>query len=86
MEDSPNVNNVSFFKKVTTIEDEQKNSLMNGVQYIALATIPVALVDALVKHFFEDKSPDDKGTIELLAEVLAQVVVTILLIFAFTKS
>ena len=40
MEDSPNVNNVSFFK-VTTIED----GLMNGVQYIALATIPVALVD-----------------------------------------
>ena len=85
MEDSPNVNNVSFFKKVTTIEDEQKNSLMNGVQYIALATIPVALVDALVKHFFEDKNPDDKGTIELLAEVLAQVIVTILLIFCIHK-
>ena len=67
MEDSPNVNNVSFFKKVTTIEDDQKNSLMNGVQYIALATIPVALVDTLVKHFFEEKNPDEKGTIELLA-------------------
>ena len=86
MEDSPNMNNnMSFFKKVTTINDEQKDSLLNGIQYIALATIPVALVDVLVKRFFEDKEPENKGTIELLAEILGQVTVVILLMFCIHK-
>jgi hypothetical protein len=86
MEDSPSINNnVSFYKKVTTIDDEQKDSLMNGIQYIAMATIPVALADIFVMRFFEDKEPEKKGTVELLAEILAQVVLTILLMFCIHK-
>jgi hypothetical protein len=85
MEDSPNLNNMSFFKKVTTVDDEQKDSLLNGVQYVALATIPVAIVDQLVKRFFEDNEPNKKGSIELLAEILAQVVLTIILMFCIHK-
>ena len=72
MEDSPVDNNIGFFKKVTTIDDDQKDSLMNGVQYIAMATIPVALADMLLRRFFLDKEPENKGTIELLAEIFVQ--------------
>lgn len=85
MEDSPVDNNIGFFKKVTTIDDDQKDSLMNGVQYIAMATIPVALADMLLRRFFLDKEPGNKGTIELLAEILGQVVLTIILMFCIHK-
>jgi hypothetical protein len=85
MEDSPVDNNIGFFKKVTTIDDDQKDSLMNGIQYIAMATIPVALADMLLRRFFLDKEPENKGTIELLAEILGQVIVTIILMFCIHK-
>jgi heme/copper-type cytochrome/quinol oxidase subunit 2 len=86
MEDSPTINNnVSFYKKVTTIDDEQKDSLMNGIQYVAMAAIPVALADIFIMRFFEDKEPEKKGTVELLAEILAQVVLTIILMFCIHK-
>lgn len=86
MEDSPTINNnVSFYKKVTTIDDEQKDSLMNGIQYVTMAAIPVALADIFIMRFFEDKEPEKKGTVELLAEILAQVVLTIVLMFCIHK-
>lgn len=86
MEDTPTINNnVSFFKKVTTVDDEQRDSLMNGVQYVAMAAVPVALADVFIMRFFEDKEPEKKGTIELLAEILAQVVLTIILMFCIHK-
>ena len=86
MEDTPTINNnVSFYKKVTTIDDEQKDGLMNGVQYIAMATIPVALADIFIMRFFEDNEPEKKGTVELLAEILAQVSLTIIIMFCIHK-
>ena len=86
MEDSPTIsNNVSFYKKVTTIDDEQKDGLMNGIQYIAMAAIPVALADIFIMRFFEDNDPEKKGTVELLAEILAQVVLSIILMFCIHK-
>ena len=86
MEDSPTINNnVSFYKKVTTIDDEQKDGLMNGIQYVALAAIPVALADVFIMRFFEDNDPEKKGTVELLAEIFAQVVLSIILMFCIHK-
>jgi len=86
MEDSPTIsNNVSFFNKVTTIDDDQKDNLMNGLQYVTMAAIPVALADIFIMRFFEDKEPEKKGTIELLAEILAQVTLTIILMFCIHK-
>ena len=86
MEDSPTIsNNVSFYKKVTTIDDEQKDGLMNGIQYITMAAIPVALADIFIMRFFEDNDPEKKGTVELLAEILAQVVLSIILMFCIHK-
>ncbi len=86
MEDTPTINNnVSFYKKVTTIDDEQKDGLMNGIQYVALAAIPVALADVFIMRFFEDNDPEKKGTVELLAEIFAQVVLSIILMFCIHK-
>jgi hypothetical protein len=87
MEDSTPVDviDTSFFKRVTTIEDDQKDSLINGLQYAAMATIPVAIVDNIMRRVFVEEDAETKGTLELLAEIFAQVGLTIVLMFAIHK-
>ncbi|MDA9298833.1 hypothetical protein N9P79_00540 [Crocinitomicaceae bacterium] len=74
-----------FVSKVFSIDADSKASLMNGVQYIVLAIIPVAIVDSIMKKLFTESNPHTKGSIELLAEVLGQAVMTILLLFCVHK-
>jgi hypothetical protein len=77
--------NKSFISKVLDVDGETKAGLMNGIQYIMLALIPVAIVDTLMKKFFVDSNPNIKGSVELLAEVLGQIVITIILLFSIHK-
>lgn len=80
---SPNINDSSkgFISKVFEVDTDAKNGLMNGIQYIVLAIIPLAILDMIVKNLFPSNDPSTKGSVELLAEVLGQVVITIVLIF-----
>ena len=32
-----------IINKITTFDDETKNNLLNGIQYVAMATLPVAM-------------------------------------------
>ncbi len=74
-----------FVSRVFSIDADSKASLMNGVQYIVLAIIPVAVVDSMMKKLFAESNPHTKGSIELLAEVLGQAVMTLLLLFCVHK-
>ena len=74
-----------FVSRVFSIDADSKASLMNGVQYIVLAIIPVAVVDSMMKKLFTESNPHTKGSIELLAEVLGQAVMTLLLLFCVHK-
>ena len=74
-----------FISKVFSIDADAKSGLMNGVQYIAMAVVPVAMVDILMKKLFTDTDPHSKGSIELLAEVLGQAVITLILLFCVHK-
>jgi hypothetical protein len=74
-----------FISKVFSIDADAKSGLMNGVQYIAMAIVPVAMVDMLMKKLFTDTDPHSKGSIELLAEVLGQAVITLILLFCVHK-
>ncbi len=70
----------SFINHVFNFDHETKNSLMNLVQYIVLAIIPLNMAN----HFIDSVVPnadDSKGNIEIFAEVSGQLIFTFLLIF-----
>jgi hypothetical protein len=70
----------SFINHVFNFDHETKNSLMNLVQYILLAIIPLNMAN----HFIENIVPnadDSKGNIEIFAEVSGQLIFTFVLIF-----
>lgn len=78
-------NSKGFVTRVFEMDTDTKNGLINGIQYIAMAVIPIAIVDMITKHLFSTKNPSDKGTFELLAEVLGQAVLTLILLFMVHK-
>ena len=74
-----------FISKVIELDTDTKNGLMNGIQYIICAIIPVAIVDMIIKNMFSLKDPSTRGSVELLAEVLGEAVITIVLLFGVHK-
>ena len=76
--ESTNDNSKGFISKVFEMDTDTKNGLLNGIQYITMAVIPIAIVDMLTKHLFTVKDPSSKGSIELLAEILGQSVLTLI--------
>ena len=76
---------VGFINKVTSFDSDTKNNVLNGIQYVALATIPIASAGMLLNHLFGMSDPETKGTIELLAEILCQSVATVVILFAIHK-
>ena len=74
-----------FINKVTSFDAETKNNLLNGIQYVTIATLPIAMSGMLLNHLFGKTEPDTKGSIELLAEIMSQAVVTLVLLFVIHK-
>ncbi len=74
-----------FINKVTSFDAETKNNLLNGIQYVTMATLPIAMSGMLLNHLFGKTQPDTKGSIELLAEIMSQAVVTLVLLFIIHK-
>ena len=42
--------NKGFVSKVFSIDADSKAGLMNGIQYIVLAIVPIAVVDSMMKN------------------------------------
>jgi len=78
-------NSKGFLTKVMEMDSETKNGLMNGIQYMTMAVMPIAIIDQLTKSWFSSTNPSDKGSVELLAEVLGQAVLTLILLFMVHK-
>jgi hypothetical protein len=66
-----------FFKHVFNFNDDSKSEMMNIVQYAVLALIPVILLNKSMQKFVPE-ADDEKGSPEILAEILGQVVVMFL--------
>ncbi len=77
--------NKGFVSTVFSMDADSKASLMNGIQYIVLAILPIAIVDSLMKKLFTGADPNSKGSVELLAEILGQAVITLILLFCVHK-
>lgn len=73
-------NITGFVSKVTQFDDDSKNQLINAVQYVITAVIPIAIVYFVIKRFFHDDKPPTGSTLELLAEVTGHAMATVVLL------
>ena len=62
-----------FFKHVFNFDEESKAEMLNIVQYAVLALIPVVILNKLMQRFVPE-ADDEKGSVEITAEVLAQII------------
>ena len=70
-------NKNGFFKHVFNFDEESKSEMLNIIQYSVLALIPVVILNKLMQRLVPE-ADEDKGSIEITAEVLAQVIVMFL--------
>ena len=66
-----------FFKHVFNFDETSKSEMSNIVQYAVLALIPIVLMNKLIQHYVPE-ADDAKGSPEILAEVIGQVIVMFL--------
>ena len=67
----------SFFKHVFNFNDESKSEMLNIIQYAVLAIIPVIVLNKLMQKYVPE-ADDEKGSVEITAEILGQVVIMFL--------
>lgn len=64
----------SFIKHVFNFEDDGKAEFLNVIQYALLAIIPIVILNKSMQKLVPE-ADDKKGSIEILAEVLGQIIV-----------
>ena len=65
----------SFFKHVFNFDDDSKSDILNIIQYALLAIIPVVLLNKSMGKYVPE-SDDKKGSLEISAEIVIQIIVT----------
>lgn len=60
-----------FFNHIFNFDNDNKNTIMNMLQYIILGLIPVVLVLKTIKYYVPEED-DNKGTTEITIEVALQ--------------
>jgi hypothetical protein len=69
--------NKGFFKHVFNFDDDSKSEILNTLQYILLAIIPVVILNKTIGRYVPE-ADNKKGSVEITAEILIQVIVTFL--------
>ena len=70
----------SFFKHVLNFDDDSKSDILNIIQYALLAIIPVVLLNKSMGKYVPE-SDDKKGSLEISAEIVIQIIVTFMGLF-----
>jgi hypothetical protein len=65
----------SFFKHVFNFDDDSKSDILNIIQYALIAIIPIVLLNKTMGKFVPE-SDDRKGSLEISAEIIIQIIVT----------
>jgi hypothetical protein len=66
-----------FFKHVFNFDNDSKEEMLNIVQYSILALIPIIILNKAMQRFVPE-ADEDKGNVEILAEIVLQVIVMFL--------
>jgi len=61
-----------FFKHVFNFDEESKAEMLNIIQYVVLALVPIIILNKLMQRYVPE-ADDEKSSLEIIAEVLAQV-------------
>ena len=75
---------MGFFEYVFNFDDENKNNIMNMLQYTVLSIIPVILILKLTKNIFPEED-DTKGSLEITAESIGQLLIIMIGIWFTNK-
>lgn len=62
-----------FFKHVFNFDEESKAEMLNIIQYAVLSLVPVVILNKLMQRFVPE-ADDEKGSVEITAEILAQII------------
>jgi hypothetical protein len=73
-----------FIKHMTSFDEDSKCQLMNMIQYALLSIIPAVIILKAVKQFIPEED-ESKGTIEITAECVAQLVMIVVSIWFFNR-
>jgi hypothetical protein len=65
----------SFFKHIFNFDDDSKSELLNTLQYILIAIIPIVILNKTIGKYIPE-ADSNKGSIEIVAEILIQIIVT----------
>ena len=75
---------LNFFKYVFNFDEENKNGLMNMIQYTILSIIPVLITLRLIKQIIPEED-ESKGSLEIVLESVGQIILIILAIWFTNK-
>ena len=72
-ETSKNISSrMGFFKHVFNFEEDSKAEIFNLIQYSTIALIPVVILNKAMQKYVPE-ADEEKGSFELLAEVMTQI-------------
>ena len=78
--DSSDDSNKNFFKHVFNFDDDSKSEMLNILQYALTAIIPIVILNKTIKKYIPE-SDDKKGSLEISAEIVIQIVVIFMGLF-----
>lgn len=78
--DNLDSSNTGFFKYVFNFDDNTKSEVLNIMQYSILSLIPVVVLNKAMQRYVGE-ADEQKGSLEILAEVIIQVLVLFLGLF-----
>jgi hypothetical protein len=77
LNESSNSSKKGFFNHVFNFEDDSKSEILNIIQYSLIAIIPIVVLNKVMQRFVPE-ADEQKGSLELLAEVIIQIIVMFL--------
>ena len=72
--DDSKISKMGFFKYVFNFDDDSKSELLNISQYSLIALIPIVILNKVMQKFVPE-ADEEKGSLELLAEIILQIIV-----------
>jgi len=66
-----------FLKHVFNFDEDSKEEMLNIIQYSILALIPIVILNKAMQRFVPE-ADEEKGNVEILAEIIVQVIVMFL--------
>jgi len=75
--ESSNDSKKGFFKHVFNFDNDSKSEIINIIQYALIAIIPIVILNKSMQKYVPE-ADEKKGSIEVLAEVLIQIIVMFL--------